>query len=263
MQASDVEINTLHAGYSAIRNTVKPLSQFAPGHGHLKVGMKLTPQILEALGMSRSESYEVRIAWRHLGWLNQDDCITPRCGQLAFAASEGSFQDLLSTCLHDRYPTIFEQIDVTHASQQALKDVFMRTPFEPASMRLKMLSLFKGLCKMAGLLADETDSFKEVTQHHSETTPLSLQELPALDIDDTVEGNPPMVEPPSHPLMNGSAPVSGDDRAEELGELLTTLQRLPHSPGWTEELRPWLRQGVSHVAGLIQQALAVQGGKKR
>ncbi len=249
-------------GYSGTTNTLKPLSYLVSGQ--LATGMKLNPHLLEDFGISRSESYEVRISWRQLKWVDQGDCITERCEQLAHASGD-EYQDLLVKDLKEAYLDIFEQLaDPAHATHQELKDAFQKSGYEPISMQSKMIALFRGLCREAGLITDEVDVPEVLIEQRLEDSSSSLQETPELEIHDLVEGNALMVEPPSLPHLNGSAPISGDATVEELGEFLTYLHQLPKKSWWTEteEHRAWLREGIVFCAEQIVQATKGRGGRK-
>ena len=250
-------------GYSGTKNTLKPLSYLVSGQ--LAAGMKLNPHLLENFGISRSESYEVRISWRHTTWVDQEDCITERCEQLAHASGD-EYQELLTKDMKEAYPDIFEQLaDPAHATHQELKDAFQKSGYEPVSMQSKMIALFRGLCREAGLITDEADAPEVLIEQSLEASTSSSQETPELEIHDLVEGNSLMVEPPSFPQMNGSVSTRGYARIEELNEFFARLLQLPKSPGWTEteENHVWLRQALSVTLEQIAQALKGHGGRKQ
>ncbi len=139
-------------GYSPATATLKPLRDNASRQ--LSIGDKGTARRLEDFGISSSDAYEVRIAWRHLQFVNgHDDCVTGVYEGLAHA-SDNEFKLLLGKILKSAYSDVFDRlaergVDLDHVTQQEWRDIFRDCQYEPANMQAKMITLFKGLCREA------------------------------------------------------------------------------------------------------------------
>jgi hypothetical protein len=226
--------------------------------GQLSVGDKVTPDLLEAfIGTSRSESYEIRITWRHLGLLDDRDGITPTCEALARAVGEQR-QILLQSILRESYAEIYLTLsDPAHASQEELKEAFQQSSYVPISMHPKMITLFRKLCYEAGLIEDETRDPPALEKAAREEPSLSSQSTTDLE-----EGNLLMKGSLSLLYMNGFVHTKGNAQTEEPHRLLAYLLQLPEaSPDWTEEDETWWRQAISINTEKILQTRRQRGKK--
>lgn len=145
-------------GYSSVSSTIKPFHQ--PASGQLSQGLKVTTKLLEDFGIANSDTYEVRIAWRYLGLVDLEDRLTEIGEQLAHTSDE-EFPALLEKTVRYAYKDIFDKLKPAHTTLQELKEFFQNSSYEPATMRSKMFTLFRGLCRRAGIiLADHETSYE-------------------------------------------------------------------------------------------------------
>ncbi len=264
----DHTVNTtaMRPGYSGPDTTFKPLSLVTSGR--LKEGDQVSARLFEELGISLSESYEVRISWRHMGWLDKENRTTKECVRLAFALNdEAAFRVWLEKDVHEHYFEVFKLLnDPAHATQQELKDAFQKIGYKPVNMQSKMITLFKGFCRRVGLISDEGVTPVPIVNQSREPLSPTAQETPVHPtISDIVEGNALMAEPPSSrpPQMNGSVPKVEYTKLKELNEFLTRLIQMPNDPGWTEDDLDWWQQAVSGKAAKIVQASKDRGGRNQ
>jgi hypothetical protein len=136
-----------------------------------------------------------------------------------------------------------------------LKEAFQQSHYEPVTMQPKMVSLFRGLCREAGLLKDEP---KKGCAPGAEVLPSHLpaaQESIAL-----VKGErDPRKETALSPLsIDEPAPIEGDAKVQELGVVLRRLLELPTNPWWTDAELPWWRRALFLTTEQMFQTLQQQ-----
>ena len=159
MQPVEVKAHTKRPGYSEVKNTLTPLNLVTSGR--LSVGETLHPNHFLALGMSSSESYEIRIAWRHLGLVNHEDRLTEQCARLARTSDEEN-RDLLASITRAAYAEVFAFLPFpAHVTNLDLEMVFQRSGYQPRGMYPKMISLFRGLCRGSTIWASETEAIAQ------------------------------------------------------------------------------------------------------
>src|SRR5712691_571884 len=189
---SDYAENTqIRPGYSPATATLKPLRSNASRQ--LSEGDKVTAHRLEDFGISLSDAYEVRIAWRHLQFVDNQDCVTRTYKSLAHATGN-EFKLLLGKILKNAYSNVFNRLgeraaNLDHVAQQEWRDIFRDCQYEPANMQSKMITLFRGLCREAIF---ETSIPQESNQQITET---QFQIGNGDKASSTLEGHLSMTEP--------------------------------------------------------------------
>ena len=208
-------IQAKRPGYSPGKHTLTPLQLV--NSGTLVVGTQVTLHLFEPLGIPQSLCYEIRIAWRHLGLLDQDDCITSQCEDLALASGERR-RLLLEQVVKTAYCDLFASLPhLPHASSSALKDAFFACGYEPARQRHKMLRLFKALCREISLPVD-------ASQMRKKHITMAMQERDILA------------------------------EIEQVHVILSRLHQLPLCPQWREEDLSWWWEEWHCTVELLLQA---------
>jgi len=217
------------AGYSTPRDTLKVLSPLASSK--LTKGAKVTASLLEDVGISSSDSYEVRIAMRHLGWVDDQDCITETYEHLAHTTG-AEYRAQLRANVQEKYADILDRrINPTQATLQEMKDAFRDCDYEPANMRSKMVALFKGLCREAGIISQERET-PQATGEQSNDTPSSmplLTDVPLAPDEDTSMAD--SLQSKANAAIHAS---SFDSLIAELIDTLSQLAKRRKSANWTE-----------------------------
>lgn len=105
---------------------------------------------LNLAGVSTTGSIGRRVAYalRFLG-LTQDDGKPTDVLRAISAASEAEYKELLAAAITSAYADDFKRIDPANDSQATIVDAFRR--YEPRSQTARMVMLFLGLCREAGI----------------------------------------------------------------------------------------------------------------
>src|SRR6266536_4395065 len=94
----------------------------------------------------------VAVALRFLGLIDEGRRSTVTLRALA-AAREDEYRDLLSARIRDAYREDFDRVDPAEDTHATIVDAFK--PYEPRSQTDRMVMLFLGLCREAGIPVTE------------------------------------------------------------------------------------------------------------
>jgi hypothetical protein len=108
-------------------------------------------EFLVRMGVSPALATRVLQAVRFLGLVEDDGRQTEEFRRLKRVA-EDDYPDYLAELLRSAYQKIFEVVDISSTDERALHDAFRY--FEPSGQRVRMVTLFSGLCREAGLIND-------------------------------------------------------------------------------------------------------------
>lgn len=109
---------------------------------------QLTPEILAQLGVGEGLLNRVLQSFEFLGLVNEDGTTTPEF-QAIPTKSDDEYRELLASLIRNAYKAIFGVVNVAQVSDQDLFNAFR--PFSPAGQRPRMVTLFRGLCREAGI----------------------------------------------------------------------------------------------------------------
>ena len=220
---------------------------------------QLTIEKLGELGIPTSEVFHVKNSLQDLALIDEVGRLTPQFESLAHV-SVNEYRTKLTEVLHKGYPEVFKKIpNPAQATPGQFYEAFAVYAY-PKQHR-KMISLFKELCRLAGLM-DETETADVSSTPNMKIDASIPQETPTLDAFHSVEGETFMADLPSTPQTNGSIPGPNYAKVDERGEFLTRLLQLPKSVGWTDEDRSWWQQAVSSAISRLSEELQAQEGLK-
>lgn len=227
--------------------------------GQLHKGDKIIAKRLEdEFKIPRSERYLVMGALRHQGFIDEQSCITETLEQVAHATGE-EYQARFKAVFEESYADAYKYgLDPACATQQEFKEAFQACNYEPHVMQPKMISLFKGLCRMAGILPDENAPSESVAHQTSDEQNTDAHSFapPLNDVLPAYEEFKPVLE--SQPLSktNGVTHAhSGDSPVEELLAAFEQLYDLRKSASWTEAYRAMWMQYLKINHNLLGIAL--------
>lgn len=155
----------------------------------------------------------VRQALRFLDMVGEDDRPTDRLRSLARSSDE-EFQDHLAAAVREAYRNDFERIDPAQDTQAQIVSAFRR--YQPRSQTSRMVMLFLGLCRTAGIPV--LDAPRERSMRGASTTKSLRKEKP---------------KPKPKPTDPG-APATSQFPLELTGLLNSLPDR---SAGWTKDRR--------------------------
>ena len=131
--------------YGPLDAVLKFLTKLRDGH----VTEPVAIDSLIQLGVARGNSHRTLASLRFLGLVNADGSLTAEALELAKAPT-GEYQEVLSRVVNQAYWEVFEAVNPVDATDFQMKDAFRH--FTPGGRWDGMLTLFRGLCREAGIL---------------------------------------------------------------------------------------------------------------
>lgn len=108
---------------------------------------RIDAEFLRDAGISEGTIHRVAFALRFLG-LVEDDKATKALRDIVTSTDE-EYREILGELIRDAYNEVFEIVDPAQDSSDRITNFFRR--YTPASQRERMVNLFLGLCREAGM----------------------------------------------------------------------------------------------------------------
>lgn len=208
----------------------------------------VTMQLITTAGVAEGNASRTIQALRFLNLIDEEGYHTPNFHLLENAPSE-EYPEVLGQILKDAYKNVFMVLDPATATDDRLQNAFRY--YQPKAQRQRMISLFKGLCREAGLMPGGSEPIKRTRSAPSgkPTTPLGSSRKQSMTDSSTSQ----------RPLDNtivSSQPSNHyqPDISQEYPLLLSLLQQLPKGQEkyWTKERRErWLQAVTANIDLLI------------
>lgn len=133
----------------------------------------VTSKSITTLGVPEGNATRTMQSLRFLRLVDEEGYLTDRFKLLSNAPSE-EYPGLLEQVLRDAYPIVFNALDPATATDLQYVNAFRL--YQPKAQRTRMIALFKGLCREAGLIAGgspEVSSRPRPTSGKSNKAPAS------------------------------------------------------------------------------------------
>jgi hypothetical protein len=195
--------------------------------------------VLESIGVSPGNAPVTLSALKFLNLLDTDGKHTERFDALKRATSE-DYPSVLLSVLQDTYGDVFVIVDPQNHSRSQVEDAFRQ--FEPAAQRERMVALFVGLCKEAGLTVSGSSAAQKERKSEGERRPRNHTSKPERKNSD----------PKTVPVQIALEQPKTETRVNY--ELIAALLRqLPSGGAWTSTQRDkWLKAMTANVDVLIE-----------
>lgn len=220
------------APYAPTKTVMRSIEQ----HREFNLPQPLDAPALETVGVPATMAPRTLQALRFLGLIDQGGNATETFDRLKRASTE-EYQAHLAEVVRNAYLPIFNILDPVKASDTQIGDAFRR--YEPSNQRAKMISLFRGLCGVAGITEDKPKQRSGGRKPTAQRAKGATQGVSSSSTSTT--------EPPPPP----------EDGVVDLRVITAVVQRLPRVPKWTSEQRSrWLQAMTS----ALDLTFDVEGG---
>lgn len=112
----------------------------------------LGPEALAQLGVTEGLVGRILQSLEFLGLVAEDSSTTPEFRAISTKSDE-EYKELLSSLIRNAYGGIFRIVNLATVSERDLYNAFR--PYSPAGQRSRMVTLFRGLCREAGILVGD------------------------------------------------------------------------------------------------------------
>ncbi len=202
----------------------------------------INPQFLSQIGISEQGARRTIATLQFLGLIHDDGTPTD-VFKILHRANQNEYPSELANVIRSAYENIFKVVDPANANDIELNDAFR--PFEPASQRSRMVTLFLALCKEAKILEGEPQIIKQKKQllskkdvkkssneketevsTHITHTPATQQVLASQS--NQIFDLPPLMAGIFSYLQQNR--IINEDKQKELVQLFTTTLKIEFSP---------------------------------
>ncbi len=213
----------------------------------------VTSKTITTLGVPEGNATRTMQALRFLKLLDEEGYLTESFKLLSNAPSD-EYPGLLEQILRDAYPIVFNALNPATAADQQYVNAFRL--YQPKAQRTRMIILFKGLCREAGLIPGGAP---EMSTRPRVTTPKSGKPSPWAN--GVKKTSPEPKDAPLHPETDDVSDQQAS-HSETVTPIMSTteytimkgvLSRLPFGKKWTQaERRKWLRAVAANVDMLFE-----------
>jgi len=210
----------------------KEAAPYAPVDNALKVMRRLrerglpdplTQTDLERIGVPKGNAPRTYRTLKFLNLIDASGAHQPNLLRLS-RASSAEYQGILAEILREAYAPVFTLVDPSEDSETDINDAFRH--YNPPAQRERMVTLFLGLCREAGMVPGGPVKRKSRTR---KTIPITFTHPPKRQ-DADYEAP---VAPPAATLIVGEGP--------DYRMVSTLLQQLPRDGRWTRAKKDkWL-----------------------
>jgi hypothetical protein len=170
--------------------------------------------VLERAGVTQSLNARVLQALQVLDLIDDSGMPTPTFEGIRLA-SEAEYKKRLEDWLKSTYADIFSFVDPATDDETSIRDAFRS--YQPVGQQERMVSLFQGLARAAGLLPEKTSAPRSASRPRSSSSPAPRRSPP---------------RPMAKPMGGGNASLG---LPAPLAGLLSSLP--PEGEGWTSATR--------------------------
>jgi len=110
----------------------------------------VTSQSIAIIGVAEGNASRTIQALRFLNLLDEGGYITPTFKMIE-NAPDGEYPEVFGQVLQDAYKQVFMALNPTTATDQQFENAFRL--YQPKAQRSRMIMLFKGLCREAGIIS--------------------------------------------------------------------------------------------------------------
>ena len=211
----------------------------------------VTMQLITTVGVAEGNASRTLQTLRFLNLIDEEGYHTPNFELLGNAPSD-EYPEVLGQILRDAYKNVFMVLDPATASHEQLQNAFRY--YQPRAQRQRMISLFKGLCREAGLMPEGSETPRRSRSTTPSKSTMSFASSRKQPVTESITSQNPLgptavTSQTNYQQQNGIL--------QEYTLLLNLLHQLPKGTEkkWTSTRREkWLQAVTANVDLLIDVA---------
>jgi len=196
---------------------------------------------LQTIGIPAGNAPRTLAALRFLGLVDEDGQRTQALERLDRATTE-EYPQVLAEIVRAAYTPVFTIVDPAQDSDIALHDAFR--PYEPKRQRPRMITLFLGLCREAGIVPGGPPARRARTRRTQVIKPEGIRSAEKL----------------GRPEVKQEEPAPTDSGGADYRLLAALMQQLPKDGKWSKARRDRWIQAISASVDLLVEITVEDGG---
>ncbi len=207
----------------------------------------LTLRDIERVGVPEGNAPRTLAAIRFLRLIDEDGGLTPTADSLQRASSV-EYPQVLTEILRAAYEPVFAIVDPARDDEIAMHDAFRH--YEPRGQRQRMVNLFVGLCKEAGLVAGGPPIARTRTRRAAPDSGRPASQAPPVEMTEEESNNLAQPHGPGSTITRIPNPYS---EGADYRLLSALIQQLPKDGQWSQARRDkWVQAMTAGVDLLIE-----------
>lgn len=223
------------APYAPLRNVMSVITRYRDRG----LPETITAPVLQQIGIPGGNAPRTLQALRFLRLLDDEGHKTQIFDRLRVATTE-DYPSLLAEIVRNAYASVFTIADPAQDDLVAISDAFRQ--YEPAAQRGRMVTLFLGLCREAGIVPSQATRKRQAQGSQPRSAPVQRQRQ-----------RQQRATPTRGQEASGPSPHDTEQEAPDYRLVFALIQQLPKEKKWTKIRRDrWIQAMGSAIDLLIE-----------
>lgn len=222
----------------------------------------LTSRVLTSIGVPEGNVSRTLATFRFLNLIEEDGECTATFQRLA-RASDDEYPEQLAQVIREAYKTVFLYVDPSEFDNTVRLNNVFRQHFNPQAQRTRMVRLFLGLCREAGIISGPEPEPRRAKRTTGNKEHAARQTNKNGRVPPSPEAEVPTASRVSQEPVTTHAASRFTDILAEYTICLETLRKLPSNQRWTAKQRARWIQAMTAVVDLAVEVVDEENSSTR